>query len=326
MGRCAVDGTVCAVIVRCVDEQRQDPTTGGPRHRAPAAGPDDERSPSVRRRVDAAPLTDPEWLGRLRADARCTGRTGARVAVRALPARADPPVTRSDRPDVRTGLSRWRAAAGPLVALAVVVAATVVVLGAVDRGGRAEPTAVAAVSASGSVPPGPRVSTPATRAARATQPTAHVVNVPSATVPSATAPALEVPRVLVTGSPVEILEALQEIRGTAFATGRLDLLGDVYPPGSELATADRAAFAGLAPTGGTVAGLGFDLREAAVPERTPVRAVVTALVSQRPVEVVSGASVRRLPGRELGRVRVVLGRPSVTDAWVITASTPADTP
>jgi len=160
------------------------------------------------------------------------------------------------------------------------------------------------------------------------QPTGHPVSAPPSAVPSPAVPSpavpLAVPRVLVTGSPVQVLETLQEIRGTAFATGRLGLLGAVYPPGSELARADRAAFTRLAPAGGTVTGLGFDLRQAAVAERTPLRAVVTALVRQRPVEVVSGGSVRRLPGRELGRVRVVLGRPFVTDAWVITASTSVD--
>lgn len=351
-GRGVLDPAGFAATVCCVDEQRHDPTTGDPRHRTPGAGPDDDRFPSARRRVDTAPLADPVWLGRLRADARSAGGAGARsggratvrvsgpavprIAVGARRASGDVRVGRPGSPDTRPGLSRWRAAAGPLVALTVVVAATVAVLTTVDRGGRAgaagrtvEPTAGSAVSAV-TAPAGPRAVTggalqPSSRVA-----TAGPVATPPARTPAPAAPTVTAPRVgtpppgtpgvLVTGSPVEVLQALQAIRGAAFATGRLDLLRDVYPPGSELATADRASFAALAPTGGTVTGLGFDLRESAVGERTSVRAVVTALVRQRPVEVVTGASVRRLPGRDLGRVRVVLGRRSITDPWVITTS------
>lgn len=340
---------MAAAIVRCVDHQTPQPPTVGPRHRAPGTGPDDERLPPARRRVDAAPLADPAWLGRLRADARSTGRAGP-PRVGAHPTRMGVATSRPGRPGARTGLSRGRAAAGPLVALTVVIAATVAVLGAVDRGGRGGstgPAAVMAVSASAPVSAAPTVSAPVTGPDRESQPARSVVAPPpvparpapvaSAPVPSAPGPApvpsaptvdrgTGSPRVLVTGSPVEVLEALQRIRSTAFSTGRLGLLGAVYPPGSGLATSDRAAHTRLVPTGGTVAGLAFDLRETTVAERTPVRVVVTALVRQRAVEVVSGTSVRRLPGRELGRLRVVLGRASVTAPWVITASTRVDPP
>lgn len=228
------------------------------------------------------------------------------------------------------------------MALAVVVVATVVVLGAVDRGGRPVPAeaVAAATTSSRPTPVGPPTVvapdvTPAVASPVSPPVTSPVTSTPLSTPPvvDATArgapvtappvgtPGITVPRTVVTGDPVQVLEALQRVRATAFSTGRLDLLGTVYPVGSDLVAADRAAFTRLAPAGGTVTGLGFDLREAAVSERTALRAVVTALVRQRPVEVVSGASARRVPGRELGRVRVVLGRPSVTAAWVITAST-----
>jgi len=356
-------------MVRRVDEQRHDTTTGEPRHRAPGEGPDDHRFPSVRRRADAAPLADPAWLGRLRADARSAGRggppprvgsrdggslrdgrgsrdiggssgdAGPVVARAALPVGVHRPRVRprsargSATPTAGPGVgvtSRWRAAAAPLAALAVVVAATITVLGAVDRGGRAvsaeaafamtpRPSASAVVPRS-SVTVTPETAVPSLAAVVATA--SPEVEPPLAATRARESPA-EVPDVLVTGTPLRALQALQAVRGTAFATGRLDLLRGVYPPGSRLVTEDRAAFTRLAPAGGTVVGLGFDLREVSVSEQTPVRAIVIARVRQRPIDlVVPGSSATKLPGRELGRVRVVLTRPAVTDPWVIAVSTP----
>ena len=118
-----------------------------------------------------------------------------------------------------------------------------------------------------------------------------------------------------------MLTGLERIRAAAFATGRVDLLAQVYPADSPLLAADRRLHARVVPAGGRLVGLAFDHRDAVVRTRTPVLVVLDVTVTQRPADLVTAAGTRqRLPARDLGRLRVVLQRTGPEAPWVIGAS------
>ncbi len=218
----------------------------------------------------------------------------------------------------------------PLLALTVVVAAAVALLGFVDRTARtaaADPTRVSSRLPTAGPDPAPTRG-PSGAPALRRPPTPSAVDSPGrapipalAARPVAAADLLRRP--VVEPDPVSVLTGLERIRATAFATGRVDLLARVYPAGGSLLVEDRALYARSVPPGGRLTGLGFDHRDPVVRQRTALRIVLDVSVTQQPVHVVSARGARRyLPARDLGRVRVVLQRAAPADAWRMAASTP----
>jgi len=231
---------------------------------------------------------------------------------------------------------------GPLLlALAVVLAAAALLLGLVDRTVRtavADPSEPARSSVPSSEPAFAASPTGTPRAGARSAPRSPVpAAVPAASRPQPTsapprgspaspaaASAAAGPRAVAppAGEPaVAVLTRLERIRATAFATGRVDLLAQVYPAGSPLLTADRRLYARVVPAGGRLVGLAFDHRAAVVRSRTPVLVVLQVAVTQRPADLVTAAGTRRrLPARDLGRLRVVLRRTGPEAPWVVAAS------